>query len=117
MNKVILAGIAYLLSMSAFAETTSQIKAKEMSKVLQSKEVLALLSQEDGVGNLKGIKYLFSYRATFGPAIYELSFESHSGPTPQLCTIPVEVNMLTSEVMKVNSAVCKEVMVGAAFPF
>ena len=80
-----------------------------MTAVLQSTEVQSLLSQEDGVGNIKGIKYLFSYRASFGPAIYELSFESHSGPVAQTCTVPVEVNMQTTQVMKVASAVCKEI--------
>lgn len=109
MKKVILATSALLISMSVFAETRSQRTAKDMVAVLQSQEVQSLLSQEDGVGNIEGIKYLFSYRASYGPAIYELSFESNSGPEPQRCTVPVEVNMETTQVMKVGSAICKEV--------
>jgi hypothetical protein len=109
MKKIILATGASLISMSAFADTVSQRTAKEMVAVLQSREVQALLSQTDGVGNIKGIKYLFSYRASHGPAVYELSFESHSGPDLQICTVPVEVNMKTTQVMTVASAICKEI--------
>ena len=108
MKKVILATGALLISMSALADTVSQRTAKEMSAVLQSQEVQSLLSQENGVGSIKGIKYLFSYRASFGPAVYELSFKSNSGPVPQICSIPVQVNIQTTQVVKVESAICKE---------
>jgi hypothetical protein len=109
MKKMILVASTLLISMLAFAETHSQSTAKDIVNILQSQEVQSLLAQEDGVGNLRGISYLFSYRASFGPAIYELSFESNSGPVPQICTAPVQVNMQTGQVMKVDSAACKEI--------
>jgi hypothetical protein len=109
LKKIILATGALLISMSAFADTASEKTAKEMTAVLQSHEVQALLSQEDGVGNIQGIKYLFSYRTVIGPAIYELSFESYSGSVAQICTVPVQVNIQTTKVIKIDSAVCKEI--------
>jgi hypothetical protein len=108
MKKTILLSTALLISVSAFSFTTSQKIAKEMTAVLESKEVQTLLSNDDGVGNIEGIKYLFSYRASFGPAIYELSFRSHSGPVVQVCTVPVHVNTETVQVLKMGSADCKE---------
>ena len=109
MKLMILAAGALLISVSTFANTVSQRTAKEMTAVIQSEEVQSLLSQEDGLGDIKGIKYLFSYRASFGPAIYELSFQSNSGPALQMCTVPVQVNTETTEVLKVDAAVCKEI--------
>ncbi len=107
MLKMILAIGSLFISTLALAETVNQRTAKEMSAVLQSPEVQALLSQEDRGVNLKGIRYLFSYRAPFGPAMYELSFGSNSGPSRQVCTVPVQVNMQTTQVIKVDSAICK----------
>ena len=108
MNKMITTLAAILISLNTTAETVSQRIAKEMAAVLQSEQVQSLLAQEDGVENIKGIRYLMSYRATFGPAIYELSFESNSGPVAQICTLPVQLNMQTTEVMNVDSADCSE---------
>lgn len=108
MKKIITTLAAILISLTATADTVSQRTAKEMAAVLQSEQVQSLLAQEDGLGNIKGIRYLMSYRASFGPAIYELSFQSNSGPAAQICTLPVQVNMQTTEVMKVDSAVCSD---------
>lgn len=109
MKKIILATGAVMISMSVFGDTFSQRTAKEMVAVLQSKEVQSLLSQKDGAGNIEGIKYLFSQRASFGPAFYELSFQSNFGPVPQICTVSVQVDMQTTQVMKVDPVFCKEI--------
>ena len=108
MNKLITTLGALLISMTATAETISQRTAKEMAAVLQSEQVQNLLVQDDGIGSIKGIKYLMSYRASYGPAIYELSFQSNSGPVAQICTLPVQVNIQTVEVVKVDSATCSD---------
>ncbi len=109
MKRMILATGALLISMSALADTVSQRTAKEMTAVLQSQEVQALLSQEDGVGNLDGIKYLSSGRASFGPSQYEVSFKSYFGPAPQTCKVIANVNIRTVSLMDISQATCVEI--------
>ena len=109
MKKTILAIGALLISTSALAETVSERTAKEMVAVLQSKEIQSLLSQEDGGGNIDGIKYTLSGRAAFGPSQYEVSFKSYSGPAPQICKVAVNVNMQTVQVMSLSQATCQEI--------
>jgi len=109
MKKMILATSALLISVSAFADTVSQRTAKEMVAVLQSNEIQALLSQEDGVGNIEGIKYTLSGRAAFGPSQYEVSFKSYSGPAPQICKVSANVNIQTVQVMSLSQATCQEI--------
>lgn len=107
MKKMIMATVM-VLSSSAFADTVSQRTAAEMASVLQSAQVQELLQQEDGVGNLKGIKYVLSGRAAFGPSQYELTFESYAGPSGmQTCTVIAQVNIQTKAVMSVSNGGCK----------
>lgn len=109
MTKTILLIATCLFSAVALSETRNQRTAKEIVNILQSEQVQALLSAENGTGNINGVRYLMSYRAVHGPAIYELSFESNTGPKRQSCTVPVSVNVLTAEVIEVQCAVCEEV--------
>ncbi len=109
MIRIILTAVALLVSVPAFADTYSQQTAKEMVAVLESDEMQDLLSQEDGMGNIKGIEYSRSGRASFGPSIYAVSFKSYSGRVPQVCSVSVNVNVQTLRVMSVSKAVCNEI--------
>jgi hypothetical protein len=95
--KTLLASLFIAFSVSAMAQTYSEETASQMQDVLKSETVQNLLKQEDGVGNLKGITYLYSGRASFGPAIFELAFVSHSMQGPQLCKVNVSLDLLTKE--------------------
>ncbi|HXH30183.1 MAG TPA: hypothetical protein VNJ01_05170 [Bacteriovoracaceae bacterium] len=78
-----------------------------MKAVLDSKTVQALLSQEDGIGNLKGISYLNSGRATFGPASYTLTFTSRTMTGTQDCKMVATLNTQTIDVMGVDELECQ----------
>jgi hypothetical protein len=108
-NMTLFAG-TLLLSLSAFASgTTSQATAKQMIAILKSKPVATLLAQEDGLGNVQGIRYLYSGRAIFGPAVYELTFNSYSAATPQTCTVAASINTQTNRIFSVSPASCQEI--------
>lgn len=95
-----------LTSTILLAETVSQKTARDLAAVLQTNEVVELLSEENEIGDFTGIRYLMSYKATFGPVVYELSFATQFGADTQLCNIAVEVNKLTNKVMTVGSPEC-----------
>ncbi len=109
MKNIILATVALFVSTSSFADTYSEKTAKEMVSVLQSKEISELLVQEDGFGNIRGIEYKMSGRASFGPSVYEVSFESNSGPFPQICSVSAQVNVQTLQVLSISKASCREI--------
>ena len=74
--------------------------------VLQSPELQSLLNQEDGIGNLIGVKYISSGRATFGPALYEINFKDYYAR--QTCKVGGNVNIQTKSLMSLSSATCIE---------
>lgn len=100
--------VVTLISSAAFAMTVSQNTAAEMTSILQSVELQSILQQEDGNGNLKGIQYIRSGRASFGPSQYELTFESYGGPGGlQTCKVIAEVNIQTKAVISVTGTGCQ----------
>lgn len=94
------------ISTSAFAETLNERTAKEMSIVLQSEEVTALLSQ-DGIGKFKEIKYLYTAPASWGPARYELSFDLLSKGERLTCTTWASLHTRLSKVVDLLPLECK----------
>ncbi len=93
----------------AAAGTVNQGTAKEMTAILESQEVNNYLSQEDGPGNLIGINYHSSGRASFGPSNYDLNFRSNSGPVSQNCKLRVRINIETLKVLSGSKFSCVEI--------
>ena len=92
------------------ADTYSEQVAKHMVSILKSDEVQELLKQEDGVGNLTGIKYQTSGRAIFGPAMYDVSFESFTQNKTSQCRVIVSVNIKKSRVISISQPECIEML-------
>jgi hypothetical protein len=108
-QKTTLMMCALFICLPALADSLNQNRAKEMAVVLQSPEVQSLLSQENGIGNLKGIRHLFLNKALFGPSVYELEFKLNSISNPQICKTSVHLNIQTIEVMQIDTAECKKI--------
>lgn len=100
MKKIIMTTIMVLTSL-VFADTHNQNTAAEISIVLQSVAVQEVLKQEDksNYKYFKGIKYYSSGRASFGPATYELIFETFNQEhEKKVCNVFANLNIQTKEV-------------------
>ncbi len=97
-----------IFAVNALAQTVivaNEKTAVEIVSILTSAQVRPLLSQESSY--FKGIRYERSGRAKHGPARYELTFEPATESPFEKCTVPVDLNIETREVMQVFPAHCK----------
>ncbi len=86
--------------------TVSQIRAIQITKILESKQIYSILGAEDGVGNIIGVNFVKSIYEPIELNKYEVTFKSMWHGVA-ICKYGVEVNARNHTIVKFYELPCE----------